>query len=172
MTIRRKIDPVILSNHREQIAGQVPIRSLTRLNSLLQSSDGDVQVSVMFEPGVNDHPVITGEASANVSVECQRCLKTMSLTLESEFRLIALDLDAEVDQVTGLFDSVLIDHGEIDLFDLIEDELLTAMPLSPMHAASETCQASGNYSKGASVPKESTPKTQRPFEDLGKLIAD
>ena len=172
MTIGRKVDPVILANHREQIAGHVPVKSLTRLSNLLQSSDGDVQVSVVFEPGADDHPVIEGEVKAAVSAMCQRCLKAMPLEIETEFRLVVLNLDTEVDETTGLFDSVLMENDEIDLYDLVEDELLMAMPLSPMHSANDDCAVSGKYRSDIDVQQSSAAETQRPFKDLGKLFAE
>ena len=141
MTIGRRVDPVVLASRDERIAGNLPIQSFTRLSSLLQTSDGNVQVRIVFGIGENDHPLISGDIQTKVAVLCQRCLQEMPLELETEFRVIALESDSEDGAEHGLFNTVLSEHGEIDLYELIEDELLMAMPMAPMHASGDPCAA-------------------------------
>lgn len=172
MTISRRVDPVVLANRDERIAGNLPIQSFTRLSSLLQTSDGNVQIRIAFAAGENDHPLISGDIQAKVAVSCQRCLQTMPLELETEFRVIALESDSEDGEGHGLFDAVLTDNGEIDLYELIEDELLMAMPMAPMHASGEPCATTGARSEQPDVADNGSAKSQRPFKDLDKLMAD
>jgi uncharacterized protein len=74
-------------------------------------------------------------ASATVMLVCQRCLAPVPVALAVERRLrfvhgedAAAELDAESE------DDVLAMMRALDLRELIEDELLLAMPLVPMHA--------------------------------------
>ena len=172
MTISRRVDPVVLASRDERIAGNLPIQSLTRLSSLLQTSDGNVQVRIAFDAGENDHPLISGDIKAKVAVSCQRCLQTMQLDVETEFRVTALDSDSEDGEGHGLFDAVLRENGEIDLYVLIEDELLMAMPMAPMHESGEACTATGRQSEQPDVAEHGSAESQKPFKDLDKLMAD
>ena len=172
MTISRRVDPVVLASRDERIAGNLPIQSFTRLSNLLQTSDGIVQVRIAFDAGQNDHPLISGDVQAKVTVSCQRCLQSMPLDLESEFQVIALAPDTEDDEGHGLFDAVATEDGEIDLYKLIEDELLMAMPMAPMHASGESCAATGTQSAQPDAADNGAAKTQKPFRDLDKLMAD
>lgn len=74
-------------------------------------------------------------ASTRLSLECQRCLAPVEqdLACERRFRFVAGEeaaaaLDADSD------DDVLELTGRLDLRDLVEDELLLALPLVPRHA--------------------------------------
>lgn len=172
MTICRRVDPVHLASREEQIAGHVPVKSFTRLSNLLQTSDGNVQVLIAFGKGEIGYPIVQGDIKANVVVECQRCLQSMPLQLDTEFRLVAMDMDSDASDSDGLFDAVLMDDGEIDLYDLIEDELVMAMPMVPMHALADHCSASGKYFGNPDEADSGASKSQRPFKDLGKMMSE
>ena len=69
-----------------------------------------------------------------MTLECQRCLQPMRWPLQAERRIFFVDgedaaaaLDAESD------DDVLALTPALDLAELIEDELLLALPLVPRH---------------------------------------
>lgn len=73
-------------------------------------------------------------AHTTLRLTCQRCLQAVAcpLSLDSEFRFVgdettaaAIDIDAEED--------VLVESRSFNLFGLIEDELLLALPLVPRH---------------------------------------
>jgi uncharacterized protein len=73
-------------------------------------------------------------ASTRVSLECQRCLKPVEvpLRIERDFLFVhgedaAAQLDADSE------DDVLAISRALDLRELIEDELLLAMPIVPRH---------------------------------------
>jgi uncharacterized protein len=74
-------------------------------------------------------------AQATVSVICQRCLNAMDLPLavNNLFRFVAdeataLAQDEECDE------DLLVSSRAFDLHALVEDELLLALPMVPMHA--------------------------------------
>lgn len=74
------------------------------------------------------------KAGSSVSLECQRCLQPMAVALavERSFRFVhgedaAAQLDADSE------DDVLALTRSLDLRELVEDELLLAMPIVPRH---------------------------------------
>jgi len=74
------------------------------------------------------------DASTQVALECQRCLKPVGVSLQvaRHFRFVhgedaAAQLDADSE------DDVLAITRALDLRELIEDELLLALPIVPRH---------------------------------------
>ncbi|MEP7299572.1 MAG: YceD family protein [Burkholderiales bacterium] len=73
-------------------------------------------------------------AAARVSLECQRCLKPVTVPLQISRRFLFVhgeDAAAQLD--TDSEDDVLAITRALDLRELIEDELLLAMPIVPRH---------------------------------------
>jgi uncharacterized protein len=104
-------------------------------------------------------------AQARVWRDCQRCLQPVALDLKVArgFRFVADEataeaLDAESD------DDVLALPRRLDLHELVEDELLLALPVVPMH---ERCPVELAMSAGADTGAlEPAPK---PFAGLASL---
>jgi len=126
------------------------------------------QVAGEFRPqaGAEDQVWLHLTAEANVPLTCQRCMTTVSTALEidqwyrfvdSEEIAMAEDDEAEED--------LLVMAPQFDLMALLEDELLMALPLVPMH---ETCPVMPVFSAGdpAVMAAEAKPN---PFAVLGQL---
>lgn len=108
------------------------------------------------------------EAKVVVPLKCQRCLGSVDELLEVDrwYRFVADEATAELEDDDSEED-VLALEPRPDIAQLVEDELLMAMPLVPMH---ETCpvavpmQAGAvGESDGEEVPREN------PFAQLARL---
>jgi uncharacterized protein len=87
-------------------------------------------------PGGENRPCLHLKAQATVMLRCQRCLEPLEHLLEVDRRFVfvrdeatAQTLDAEAD------DEVLALPPRLDLQELLEDELIMALPLVPRHDA-------------------------------------
>ena len=118
------------------------------------------------QAGAEDQVWLHMSAEASVPLTCQRCMTTVSTPLEidqwyrfvdSEDIAMAEDDEAEED--------LLVMAPQFDLMALLEDELLMALPLVPMH---ETCPVMPVFSAGdpAVMAAEAKPN---PFAVLGQL---
>lgn len=79
-------------------------------------------------------------AHADVVLECQRCLAPMKLAIDVDrrFRFVAgEDAAAQLDAEDEEHD-VLATSRALDLHDLLEDELLLALPIVPRHEVCPT----------------------------------
>lgn len=127
------------------LAGQWPGRLLGRLADLQVPPQDIGQAPVDWQAQGQRLPVPAGEAEvwlalqvqAPVWLTCQRCLQPMATTLALDRRLRFVQgqsqaeaLDADSD------DDVLALSRWLNLRELVEDELLLALPLVPRH---ETC---------------------------------
>ena len=74
------------------------------------------------------------EAATRVSLECQRCLKPVDVPLQVARKFLFVhgeDAAAQLD--TDSDDDVLALTRALDVHELLEDELLLAMPIVPRH---------------------------------------
>jgi len=159
-----------------RLEGRWPLVALTRLAESTQTpaddSAGEVAWSVQ---GLWKQPVgrpaemrIQLTVHATVHQTCQRCLQPMPLALavDRTIRFVpgedeAAELDEELDE------DVLALPRTLDLLALVEDELILALPIVPMH---ETCPQPLSFSAEAAtdsaVDDEERPN---PFAALAAL---
>ena len=116
--------------------GEFALSELTRVGELLHRDTADedpgrVRVRFEFRRNEFDIPMISGRLETSLELECQRCLRSLRMPLGQDFRLM-IDADDEMQRVSGI-DSLPSEEGSIDLFDLVEDEILLAIPIVAMH---------------------------------------
>jgi len=149
--VRRSFDPQRLdveafARDGVSLDGQWPLGAFERLREA-QMPGGDVPHPVGWsargerqQPRVGEPELwLHLQASARLALQCQRCLQPVDTPLQVDRRIRfvrgeeeAATLDADID------DDVLALTRSLDLRELIEDELLLALPLVPRH---ERCPA-------------------------------
>jgi uncharacterized protein len=149
-----------------------PLQDLQRLAGEAQglAPDAAVQWQARAElrpqAGAEDQVWLHLSAQASVPLTCQRCMAAVSTPLEvdqwyrfveSEEVAMAEDDEAEED--------LLVMVPQFDLLALLEDELLMALPLVPMH---ETCPVTPVFSAGDAAVEAAQAKPN-PFAVLGQL---
>lgn len=74
------------------------------------------------------------QAQAVVPLQCQRCLQTYAQALQVDRRFLFVAHEKQAEQLDEeLEDDVLMLPARLDLADLLEDELILALPLVPRH---------------------------------------
>ena len=116
--------------------GEIWLSDLVRLSELLHSGEpadvpGTVALRFEFSRNEFDIPTVTGRLQTRLDLECQRCLRPLALPLELDFRLM---IDASDEMVRhSSVDTLYSDDGYIDIAEVVEDELILAVPLVAMH---------------------------------------
>ena len=144
--------------------GKISLSETRRLLELLHGEESDRAIAVRFEFLRNEYgiPMITGELETSLELECQRCLKAMEWPLKLDFKLL---IDASDDIVSHSDeDTVYSDDGYIDIIELIEDELILAIPLVAMHE-NRGC----NEDWQRTEQESDTPARENPFAVLQQL---
>ncbi len=116
--------------------GEIAVSELGRLTELLHPEQPDIEarkVKVEFEFVSNefDVPMISGQLQTSLVLECQRCLQPLDMPLSLEFRLL-VDASDETVRASSV-ETLCSDDGYIDINDVIEDELILALPLVALH---------------------------------------
>jgi uncharacterized protein len=129
-----RVDPYRLCETGREFAGKVPISTLTRLASMLLVADGALSYRVRFFRDEAKRTRVSGNVSAELTMQCQRCLESLPVILDHEFSLQLVPSEGTAERVVGQLDPLLIAPGEpLDVFAMLEDEAMLALPLVPRH---------------------------------------
>lgn len=143
---------------RENMAGQPDDSALVSWRATgktLTSAGGEQEIWVHIQ------------AQAALHLQCQRCLEPMVQPLEVDrnFRFVrdeatAAQLDDEIEE------DVLAYSKDFDLLEMVEDELLMALPVAPAHAS---CPVSPRMQVQSQGFDEVATETPHPFAALEAL---
>ena len=142
--------------------GKIDPGDLVRLSEFLLLDQAKIAVEFGFSQSDYDIPIVQGRLNADLTVECQRCLEAMEIPLHFDFNLL-VDADDDIVAESSL-DTVYSEDGAIDIFEVVEDEIILGLPLVTMHenvACNEFWQAQDHDTE--QVTKEN------PFSVLAKL---
>ncbi|MFV2031850.1 MAG: DUF177 domain-containing protein [Gammaproteobacteria bacterium] len=144
------------------IQGVIESSALVRLTRKLESEQA--KIVVQFEFGASDYdcPILTGHLETSLKLECQRCLKGMELPMKIEFKLL-IDAPDELAHESSL-DTIYSDNGFIDIFEVVEEELILGLPLVATHG-DKSCN---EFWRAHNVLPELAVK-ENPFSVLKKL---
>lgn len=151
---------------------EVPVKDLPRLAGSLQDEDVSLSVALSVRPlpGPVAALAVEGRVSGILPMACQRCLETVPVQVEQEFRL-AVTASGDEETLPADFEPWPLIEGPVSLGQLIEDELLLALPLVPMHEQQDECgelaaELAALEQEGSSAPADN------PFAVLEKLKTD
>ena len=169
-----EVDPIRLAARGEHLKGTIPLKQMKRLSSTLTSSEGDVFINVAFTVDMNHVVVLTGNIDTETKLICQRCMGEMELPIAIDFQLAFVRTEAEMERLPEGYEATLIDNNTMMLSDIIEDEILLALPPIAKHA-DEDC-SSDNVAKGWSnqkiEPDTENVERDNPFDILASLKTD
>ena len=86
---------------------------------------------------------IKGALQTGIELVCQRCLEPLRLALDVTVSLGLVHGEAEADRLPEEYEPLLVPEGVIRVADLVEDELLLALPRIPRHEDARDCEANG-----------------------------
>jgi uncharacterized metal-binding protein YceD (DUF177 family) len=106
-------------------------------------------------------PAAAGSVSTRLRAVCQRCLEPFEMPVDIEFSILfatAASGDAVID-APG-FETWELDGDAVRLLDVVEESLVMALPLAPVHGSADDCgPLAGRIADRAA-------QSVRPFADL------
>jgi len=132
--------------------------------------DWDAQGQLRTAPGGLPQVWLHLKARAAFPMECQRCLTPVDVPLEvdREFRFVADEATAEALD-DDCEEDLLALSREFDLHELIEDELLMALPVVPKH---DECPSTMPMASSDEDFEEANAEKPNPFAALAGLRKD
>lgn len=113
----------------------MPLSGLGRLHDLLASREGEIFFRLEGYRGRQGESLLQLEVSGQLPLACQRCLGTVSFDLEVDNLLQLVPEGAELsqDELEDDTRDFLPVARELDVAELVEDEILLALPVAPRH---------------------------------------
>ena len=161
----QSIDPLHLAKNKEQIEGFLSLDSLGRLEEILLDNGGQVQYSLSFDFDASGICLIESKIGAKLSVKCQRCLDPMGIEIKKSSILGVYRNFDEFKKLKNDYEPFQLDEELIVVKTLVEEEVVLAIPLAPMHADK-------NCMNGMAAKALKKTKKRNPFSILKKLKND
>ena len=141
------IDNLAFAKKNERLVGSLSLADCARLNELLQHSAetpqsnkspaGAISYELEGKTDAAGQALLHLSLTANLTTTCQRCLGEMPLNIELSFNYLigeVSDTDlaaAEIDNNDDI--DVQAVSQTMDIIALVEDEIIMAMPIAPIH---------------------------------------
>lgn len=133
---------------RRSFKGRLPLAAMARLRDLLADTEGEARFSLEFDQDVLQVPFAELRVDAELPLVCQRSLQRFlqPVSLVQRFGLIRGSedgMEAEDAEASLLPDYEVLqlaDDGLLRPAELVEDELILAVPLVPVQPGSESVE--------------------------------
>lgn len=132
LALPERVDASRMVQARRSFNGKLPLASLTRLRGSLAAEDGVADYALEFgrdELGVD---YIALHVDAELALTCQRSLEVYRQPVHLDQRLGLIRDESEEAALPPGYEPLLIPDGEVHLADVIEDELILALPVVPL----------------------------------------
>ncbi|MES2281428.1 MAG: DUF177 domain-containing protein [Pseudomonadota bacterium] len=157
----------------EPLVAITPLQKFERLAAELREPEADSTVSWQADAelrsgsGSDEDIWLHLQAKTAVTLTCQRCMAAMQAPLDVDqwYRFVATEEIAMAEDDESEED-LLVLEPQFDLTAVLEDELLMALPLVPMH---EQCPVAPKLSAGADEVDEAEEEKPNPFAVLAQL---
>ncbi|MGH8525437.1 MAG: YceD family protein [Gammaproteobacteria bacterium] len=126
------IYPARLAGQGRRLVGLMRLRNMARLAEWIETRDGTVAVEAAFFDTEKGLHRAQGEVSGTLAVRCQRCLQTMELPIRSGLKLQFVEEASKIEPEDD-YEIVRMTRGPTSFLEVIEDELILALPIAPMH---------------------------------------
>ena len=154
--------------------GEVALASMPRLQDRIAAAGAGSMVALARLSFGKEHgaDVARIRVTAEVPLRCERCMGLVSWPVRTEATLaLAADLSSADAAPAGL-EPVLAEQGRVVLRDLVEEELLLALPLVARHEDAARCatEAAAGRFEGTAASAAEEEITQKPFAQLKDLL--
>ncbi|MGD8497407.1 MAG: YceD family protein [Chromatiales bacterium] len=165
-----RVDALRLADRAERVEGLIDLGRAERLAEVAAGRDAEARLSLRFSRDAGGVAGVQGEIIAELWPQCQRCLEPYALRAEVRVELALVESDAEAKRLMDSGrDSLVLSDGWIDLLELVEDELLLALPLIPMHPSADQCSPEVRAVMTAPAERKDEEAEPGPFAALAAL---
>jgi len=140
--------------------------SVNQCDSLFDSPE--LAIDVCFSDSPEGYPCIQICVEGCLDLECQRCLQPVGFPVNLEARLTILGSETEMSRISEPFDSVVMTADGLNLRIIIEDEILSTLPIAPIHESGTECAQFGSALYKSEIEAV---KPNQPFAGLAPLLS-
>jgi uncharacterized protein len=153
---------------RRGVEGRLPLSALTRLEGSLLDTVGDVRFALDFDRDQFQVPYVELRIDTELPLECQRSMERFLLPVQIVQRLGLIRDEADEAALPPGYEPLLVpDDGELRTIELVEDELILAVPVVPVKPGSEAVER--DWPATQAEQDEFTHSSAYPFAALSAL---
>jgi len=129
------IDGLEFARTGSKLQGACPVADFPRLRDALHTDAGTLRYEVQGVPEEQGRPALGLRLDGSLQLVCQRCLGALEFAFRIEVSLQLAATQAEMDSepLEAEGPERIVAGREMPVHDLIEDELLLALPIAPRH---------------------------------------
>ena len=148
------IDSLEFARSEHASAGELPVARLERLHDVLTDTEGTLGYTLRGGKDERQRPFLELSIDGELHLQCQRCLEPLGYPVSVRSTVLLIARGERADE---LFDDpaapdAIEASAELDVAELIEDELLLSLPLSPRHAEGACTGRARRDEKSAEAP--------------------
>ena len=147
---------------KRRFEGKLPLSAFKRLRDSLVDTEGECSFELEFGRDAGNQPYAEVRAEAELPLMCQRTLERYLHRVRLVQQLGLISSEAQEDALPEQMEPLLVpEGGEIPAIDLVEDELILALPVVPINPDSELPSQEWH--------EEAEEEQQNPFGVLARL---
>ncbi len=128
------IYPLQLDRSGRSLQGQIPVARMWRLAEALCSTAGEIVIDLRFRRGDHGCLCIQGTIQGELQLVCQRCLEPLPWPAYCEMRLGLIPTVMSRERLEPGYEPLVAqEDSPLSLVTIVEDELILALPIVPMH---------------------------------------
>ncbi len=131
-----------------EIHDMIALSQFSRLRETLASDEGTLDCRLMGSVSADGKPRLQLYVQGTLQLSCQRCLEPFEFELDitSSFTIVANEQAIQPESDDHDDEDYLVAETQMQVIELIEDEVLLALPLAPKHIENR-CAASGKLNE-------------------------
>jgi len=145
MTAQPIINSIEFARKALEFHDTIVVSQFSRLHDALSSNESVLDWQLQGEVNSEGKPVLHLHVQGSLNLTCQRCLEPLefNLNVNSDFIVVANEADLPPEDEDVDERDYLVADAQMQVAELIEDEVLLALPYAPKHDFG-SCGASGN----------------------------
>ncbi len=148
--LKRITDAFRFAKEGRVLEGTLPLSTLERLHDLLAVVEGEIIFRLKGSKGARGEHLLQLVVTGTLPLACQRCLKAVpyDLDVDSLLELVPEGAELSQDELEDDTRDFLPVAKELEVAELVEDEILLALPVAPRH---EKCGLPGAADAGERI---------------------
>jgi DUF177 domain-containing protein len=132
VALPERVDASRMVQARRSFQGKLPLASFGRLRASLAAVEGEADYDLEFGKDELGVAYLAVHVDAELPLTCQRTLEVYKQPVHIDQRLGLIGEESEEAALPPGYEPLLIANGEVGLADVIEDELILALPVVPL----------------------------------------
>lgn len=161
------VNPWKAAEGNRRFAGTIPLRNMSRLTPLLASDEGEAEFEAHFARDALGWATVQLDVSAKLPLICQASLERYDEPVSRSSLLAVVENPEQQDELPEHYDAARVEEGRVVFLDLVQDELILAVPQVPRKPGLEEVRFSTDPEEDLSDQDE---EHNRPFAALGELL--